>query len=125
MEQLNVFEGREQDQERKTIGRRLNTTYRGIDDRVGRYKTVLIGIRKESNPNLQINKSDQELKLKSAVQVVGTPPGYRSSLPIFSSLKPTNFRMGHTDRANWQPSPTSTFTHIFIPLLLVSFYLLY
>jgi hypothetical protein len=83
MDQLYVFEGKQPEVERKIGGRKHNTSYRGIGERVGAYKNELIKLQKEANPNLQTKKSDQPLKLKSEVQSAGTPPGTRSVASFF------------------------------------------
>jgi hypothetical protein len=50
---------------------------------------VLIDLRKQLDPNLVIKKINQELKLKSEIQVAGTPPGNHSIRKLFRPSETT------------------------------------
>jgi hypothetical protein len=76
MNQMNDFEVKQPEVDLKLAGRNPNTTC--IGKRVGKYKNELIKLQRQASPNLQIEKSDQETKLNSEVQVTGTAPGTRS-----------------------------------------------
>jgi hypothetical protein len=78
MEQMLAFEEKEADIEKKTKGKKPNTTYRGIGERVGKHKNALIALEKAKDPGYAVSKQNQELKYLKEVGGPGTPKDNRS-----------------------------------------------